>query len=61
VSMRGTIREAASPRPRSTDPADAPVDPALRRFVEALARADARDDYRVAAAREVGTMGESGA
>lgn len=29
-----------------------PVDPALQRFIEALARADARRDYREAEARE---------
>ena len=38
-------------RPASDVPAP-PIDPALRRFVEALATADARRDYRAAKARE---------
>lgn len=40
-----------APRQAGRAPAP-PIDPALRRFVEALAKADARQDYRAARERE---------
>lgn len=43
MTRRATIRTEHPP---------AAIDPALQRFVEALARADARRDYREAKARE---------